>query len=157
MRKLRVGMVSMMVLAAAAVMAGNATIELGSFPTMSVADGRSTVTVSALIRDAGGNLVPNGTRVVFSCDRGSFREAVVTTQNGVARAVLQAGNVAGLAKISVSAITYQATATMDYEFVSDRSLLSSAKEYVDIVAPHDLRYSMDLKTIEASGADRTAV
>ncbi len=147
----------MMVLAAAVVMAGNATIELGSFPTMSVADGRSTVTVSALIRDAGGNLVPNGTRVIFSCDRGSFREAVVTTQNGVARAILQAGNVAGLAKISVSAITFQATATMDYEFVSDRTLLSSAKEYVDVVAPRDLRYSMDLKTIEASGSDRTAV
>lgn len=137
--------------------AASASIEIQSFPSMSVADGRSTITVSATIRDNDGRLVPDGTRVVFACDRGTFRDTVVTTNNGVARAVLQAGNVPGVAKITASAITYQATATLDYEFVSDRSLLSSAKEYVEVVSPNDLRYSMDLKVIEASGADQRAV
>jgi hypothetical protein len=157
MNRFKAGMCSLMMLSAAVVRAGSATIELASFPTMSVADGRSTVTVSATIRDIDGKLVPDGTRVVFSCDRGTFRETVVNTQNGVARAILQAGTVAGVSKITASAITYQATATVDYEFVGDRSLLSSAKEYVEMDAPNDLRYSMDLKVLEASGADQSAV
>lgn len=146
-----------MILAAMAVHAATATIELQSFPTMSVADGRSTITVSATIRDNDGRLVPDGTNVIFACDRGTFKDPVVTTQNGVARAVLQAGDVPGVAKITASAISYSATATLDYEFVSDRSMLSSAKEYVEMVSPTDLRYSMDRKILEASGADRTAI
>lgn len=146
-----------MVLPAAVVQAGNATIELQSFPSMSVADGRSTVTVSATIRDNDGKLVPDGTRVVFSCDRATFRETVTTTQNGVARAVLQAGNIPGVAKITASAINFQAMATLDYEFVGDRAMLSSAKEYVEMVSPTDLRYSLDLKILEASGSDQTAI
>lgn len=157
MNRLKAGFCSLMFLATAIVMAGTATIELQSFPSMSVADGRSTITVSATIRDSDGRLVPNGTQVVFSCDRATFRETVVTTLNGVARAVLQAGNVPGLAKITASAQNYQAVATLDYEFVGDRSMLSSAKEYVEMNSPTDLRYSMDLKTLEASGAEQSAV
>lgn len=137
--------------------AASATIEMTSFPSMSVADGRSTVTITALIRDVNGKIVPDGTRVIFSTDMGSFREAVVGTQNGVARTILQSGNVPGVAKVTASVIQYQATATMDFEFVSDRSLLSTAKDFVEIVAPKDLQYSMDLKTIGASGPDRGVV
>lgn len=157
MKRLKPSIVGLIAPAAALVQASSATIEIQSFPSMSVADGRSTITVSAIIRDNDGRLVPDGTRVVFACDRGTFRETVVNTQNGVARAVLQAGNVPGVAKITASAITYQATTTLDYEFVSDRNLLSSAKEYVEMVSPNDLRYSMDLKIIEASGSDQRAV
>ncbi len=138
-------------------LAASATIEITSFPSMSVADGRSTVTLSALIRDVNGKIVPDGTRVIFSTDMGSFREAVVETRNGIARAILQAGTVPGMAKVTASVITYQATTTIDFEFVSDRSLLSSAKDFVEVYAPRDLQYSMDSKTIGASGADRGVV
>lgn len=137
--------------------AASATIEMTSFPTMSVADGRSTVTVTALVRDLNGKLVPDGTRVLFSTDSGSFRENVVATQNGIARSILQAGTTPGVAKISASVITYQAKADIDFEFVSDRSLLSSSKDFVEIVAPKDLQYSMDSKTVGASGEDRGVV
>jgi len=157
MKSLKAGFSSLMVMAAMAVHAASASIEMQSFPTMSVADGRSTVTISATIRDNDGRLVPDGTNVIFSCDRGTFREPIVATQNGVARAILQAGDVAGMAKITASAISFSATATLDYEFVSDRSMLSSAKEYIELSSPTDLRYSLDRKIMEASGADRTAV
>lgn len=135
----------------------SATVEMTSFPTMSVADGRSTVTVTALVRDVNGKLVPDGTLVVFSTDMGSFRDPIVKTQSGVARSILQAGNLPGVAKVSASVHNYQATSTIDFEFVSDRSLLSSAKDFVEVVAPNDLQYSMDYKTIGASGADRGVV
>ncbi len=142
---------------AAVSIAASATIEITSFPSMSVADGRSTVTLSALIRDVNGKIVPDGTRVIFSTDMGSFREAVIETRNGIARAILQSGNVPGMAKVTASVISYQATSTIDFEFVSDRSLLSSAKDFVEVYAPKDLQYSMDSKTIGASGPDRGVV
>jgi hypothetical protein len=41
--------------------------------------------------------------------------------------------------------------------VSDRSLLSSAKDFIEIVAPNDLQYSMDSKTVGASGENRGVV
>lgn len=133
-----------------------ASMDLGAFPSMTVADGRSTVTISATLRTVDGKLVPDGTRVVFNTDRGSFRIPVVETRNGVARGILVAGTEAGFAKITASAISLRATATLDYEYVSDRSQLSSANEFIAIDSPNDLRYSMDLKTLEATGADRTA-
>lgn len=139
-----------------AVVQSQATIEIGAFPTMSVADGRSTITVSASLRMNDGRLVPDGTRVVFTTDKGAFRESVVETRNGVARAILQAGSEPGFAKVTASAITFKANATMDYEYVADRSLLSSANEFIKVTSPNDLRYSMDMKTLEATSPDQAS-
>ncbi len=136
--------------------ADSGVIKLVSFPSLSVADGRSTVTVSAEIRDTRGNLAPNGTQIVFSCTGGAtFREPVVKTQNGLAHAVMVAGSTPGIEKITATALTFNANSTIEYEFVADRSMLSSAKEFVEIVAPVRLHYSMDQKTIGASGPDRS--
>jgi hypothetical protein len=132
-------------------------VRLSSYPTMSVADGRSTVTISAEVRDRGGNIVPDGTRVVFTTDRGHFRESVVETRNGVARSILVADSIPGVAKIVASAIQFQATASLDYEFVADRSLLSSAREYVEVLAPDDLMYSVDRRVIGASGPGQKVI
>jgi hypothetical protein len=153
----RLILVLCIVVAAALGFGASATIEMTSFPSMSVADGRSTVTISAMVRDLNGKLVPDGTRVLFSTDSGSFRESVVSTQNGIARSILQSGTTPGVAKISASVITYQAKASIDFEFVSDRSLLSSAKDFIEIVAPKDLQYGMDDKTVGASGENRGVV
>lgn len=157
MRQLKAIVGIMLIMLSAFAFCGSATIMLTSFPDMSVADGKSTATISAELRDQGGNLVPDGTRVVFSSDIGSFREALTETQHGIARAVFVAGSVPGVAKITVSAISYQATGTLDYELVSDRALLSSAKEYAEITGPNDLQYSVDYKTVGASGPGQTAV
>ena len=130
-------------------------LRLSAFPTMSVADGHSTVTVSAEIRDTKGSLVPNGTQVVFSATLGcAFQEPIVKTQNGWAHAVMQAGSMPGTVKITATALAYNATTTQEYELVSDRSLLSSAKEYIEIVSDTRLGYSMDQKTIGSEAPDQ---
>jgi len=153
--KMRAGILAILMALCALAFADNGFIKLGSFPTLSVADGRSTVTVSAEIRDTRGNLAPNGTQVVFSCTGGAtFREPVVKTQNGYAHAVLVAGSTPGIEKITATALTLNANATLEYEFVGDRSMLNTATEYIEIVAPVRLFYSMDQKTIGAAGPDR---
>jgi len=139
---------------AAPAQADSGIVKLNSFPSISVADGRSTVTISAEIRDTNGSLAPNGTQVVFSATLGcTFREPVVKTQNGIAHAILEAGSIPGTVRITATALAYNATTSLDYELVSDRSLLSTAKEFVEIVADTKLLYSMDQKIIGAEKRD----
>lgn len=134
--------------------ADTALIRLTSYPTVSVADGRSTVTVSAEVRTRDGRSVPDGTQVVFTTDLGTFRDNVVRTVNGVARAILVAGGLPGTAKITARTLAFQnASTTLEMEFLSDRSQLSTAKEYIEIVAPRHLMYSTDLKIIGAADPD----
>ncbi len=131
------------------------SIRLTSFPTVSVADGKSTVTIAAEVRDQSGKLVQDGTRVVLTSTLGDFREAVVTTVGGVARGILIAGSIAGTARITAKSLTGDSSpSTLEYEFVADRSQLSSAKEYVEIVAPGYMQYTVDSHIIGAA-ADKS--
>lgn len=130
--------------------ANRASIRIEIYPGISVADARSTVTVTAEVRDSSGKPVPNGTQVLFSTLLGSFRENVVRTENGYARAVLKAGGIPGTAKITASVPAFNAAATAELELLSDRSLLSSAKEYVEVVAPGYLMFSMDQAILGAA-------
>ena len=117
---------------------------------MSVADGRSTAQITANVRDSSGRSVPDGTRVIFSATLGSFRESVSTTVGGVARATLVAGGTAGVSTITVNALRGDSSpTTLSYEFVGDKSMLSSAKEYVEIVSGNPLVYAADSRKIEA--------
>ncbi|RYG39390.1 hypothetical protein EON81_01265 [bacterium] len=126
-------------------------IQLQAFPTMSVADGRSTVTITATVRDANGKTVPDGTRVVFSTTLGNFREPMASTAQGIARAVLVAPGVPGTSRITVNALASSAAPNiMEFEFVGDRSLLSSAQEYIEVVSPTALTYTADSRWIAAS-------
>jgi hypothetical protein len=135
--------------------ADKAYLNLSAFPSISVADGKSTVTISADIRDGNGKVVPDGSRVFFSTTLGSFRESVVQTVGGVARAVLVAGGSPGTAKITVKGVGLDvAPATLDFEFVSDRSALSSALEYIEIVAPSYMQYTADTRIIGAAEPNR---
>ncbi|MCO5298295.1 MAG: Ig-like domain-containing protein [Fimbriimonadaceae bacterium] len=147
------------VLAVALCSADTALIRLTSYPTVTVADGRSTVTISAEVRTRDGRFVPDGTQVVFTTDLGTFRDNVVRTVNGVARAILVAGGLPGTAKITARTLAFQnASTTLEMDFLSDRSQLSTAKEYIEIVAPRHLMYSTDLKIIGAADPDeRVAV
>jgi len=138
---------------AVAAWAGDGAVRLGANPWISLADGRSNVWVTAQVTDHAGRNVPDGTQIVFQTNLGSFRESVVPTINGMARASMTS-NAAGTATITVSAFpTYRASATMTYEFVADRALLSTAREFVEIVAPTYLVYSPEYSTVVASGAD----
>lgn len=127
---------------------------ISAFPTMSVADARSTVTITALVVNSKGSPVADGTQVTFATTLGSFRNEIVTTQGGRAQAILVAGGVPGTAMITVRTIG-AAPATYEFEFLSDRSLLSSAKEYIEIVAPGYMTFSMDEKIIGAAGPNKS--
>lgn len=140
-------------LLAAGAFAREASIRLSCYPGITVADGRSTLTVTAEVR-SGGQPVPDGTLVLFETNRGSFRQGAVQTVNGYARSVLIAGSVPGTARVTASARGYNAVQSLEVEFVADRSLLSSAREYIEIVSPNYMVYSSRLRTIQASGASR---
>ncbi len=132
------------------------SIRINTFPTMTVADARSTVTVTADVRDSGGRTVPDGMPVVFATTLGSFRQPLVSTVGGVARGILVSGGLPGTAHITVTCSAYNATSTSDIEFLSDRSLLSSANEYVEIVSPTYLMMSMNSKVIAAADPNKGA-
>ena len=147
-----IGIVAIALAASQAVADSNQVRNISSFPSMSVADARSTVTVTAVIVNSKGSPVPDGTQVTFSTTLGSFRSEVATTTGGRAQAILVAGGVPGTAIITVR-VPGAPPATYEFEFLSDRSLLSSAKEYVEIVAPGYMTYSQDDKIIGAAGAN----
>lgn len=151
-------LVSLVVLVAIAITAfgQNATIRLRSFPNMMLADGRSTSTITAEVRDSNGRLVPDGTQIVFYTTLGAFRENVVRTIDGMAQGILVASGVPGTATITVNALSYNTTATMVYEFVGDAKMLSSAQEFIEVFAPTYLYYSLEDRILEASGPERGA-
>ncbi len=108
----------------------------------------------AEVRDPSGRAVPDGTEVLFSTTLGTFRESLVKTINGRAYATLVSGGTAGIAKITASAIGASVTpSVLEFEFVADRKMLSSALEYVEIVAPSYMHYTVDSRQISASGAN----
>jgi len=132
------------------------SIQLTAYPLLSVADGRSTVTITAVIRNSSGSTVSDGTIVRFSTTAGSFRDADVRTTAGTARAVLVAPNSPGVVTVTASASGVNAVSTYDVEFVRDRSMLNSARQYAEITGPDYLVYHSDQKIVSATGKDKTA-
>lgn len=134
------------------IFAQQGTTKLTAFPAMSVADGRSTSTITAEVRLSSGRPVADGTRVVFATTIGYFRESIATTSNGLARAVLVSSPSPGTAKITASALTGEAApSTLEFEFVADRAALSTAREYIEIVASGYMQYTPDTRLMAASG------
>ncbi|MCW5937736.1 MAG: hypothetical protein KIT11_10585 [Fimbriimonadaceae bacterium] len=138
-------------------LAQRGTVELKAFPAMAVADGNSTVTLTAEVRDQNGRLARNGTTVVFETDRGQFRaRSVIETTDGFARIALTAPGTAGTAKVRASAPSLSAQASIEVEFVSDPSILSSAKEFIEVASDGRLRYSTQERLMEAEGGEHPA-
>jgi hypothetical protein len=119
-------------------------------PSVCVADGRSTVTVTAEVRDSAGRTAADGTEVMLSTTLGNFRQEVVPAYGGYARGILVAGSTPGIAKITATAISMSASDVEEFEFVSDRAALSAAKEYIDLSSPQSLSYNPDQRTLAAS-------
>lgn len=129
-------------------------IRLTANPSLSVADGRSTVTVTAEVRDSSGRAAKDGTQVVFATTLGNFREEIVPVMGGYARGILVSGNTPGIAKVSASAIALNATSYSEFEFVVNREMLSAAKEFIDVESEQSLNYNVDLRTIQASAPNK---
>lgn len=144
-------------LAALPVAASTGLIQLTSFPSAAVADGHSRINIDAEVRDTNGRSVPDGTKVLFTTDLGTFEQPVISTINGRAHAQLIAAAMPGVAKITATALTYDATAFLKYEFAADRASLSNARRYIEVTADKSLSYSYDQKTITAIAGKNKAV
>jgi hypothetical protein len=129
-------------LAMASISFGAITIQMDAFPREAVADNRSQITLSLTVRNNDGSIVPNGTRIVLATTLGSFRDSIVTTSEGKAQAILIAGNIPGIAKITASEIGLNSNPTvLEVEFVSDKSQLSSSGDFVIMAAKNGVEFS----------------
>ncbi len=146
------GLIAVLALAAAsASYAGPIGIQLQAYPNEAVADGRSTIAITLYVRNSDGSNVPDGTQVLLNTSLGTFRQNIVTTTSGVARAVLVAGNIPGIAKVTANTITAQSSpSVLEVEFVSDRSKLSSANDFTEIASSSSLEYTFAKKIVTAS-------
>ena len=144
MRTLRAPTIAALIAAAALATAGSYSIRLTPFPTAEVADGRSQVVVSAQVFEDG-RAAPDGTQVVFETNLGSFRESVVRTTGGWARATLIAGGVPGVAQVKAHVALGDATGSAcEVEFVKSREELSVARETIEASSTGSLVYANDI-------------
>jgi hypothetical protein len=154
MNSIRIAMLAAL-LGAGSVATAQQGIQLSNFPLRSAADGRSTITITAIVRNANGTVVADGTLVNFTASQGRFRQDSVPTQGGVAQAVYVAGNVPGLVKVTASALVGNVPpASLQFELVSDRSLLSSAQEYVEVFSDSFLEFAADTRYLGATAPDQ---
>lgn len=128
-------------------------IQLDAFPREAVADNRSQITLSLTVRNNDGSIVPNGTRILLSTTLGTFRETIVQTQEGKAQAILIAGNVPGIAKITATEAGLLSNPTvLEVEFVSDKSKLSSSADYVVMRAMNGVEFSAPKQLLTAANS-----
>ncbi len=129
-------------------------IQLQPQTSVSVADQRSTITINATLFTSGGSLVPDGTQVIFSASNGTFRDQIRTTTQGRVQAVLVSPGTPGTCVVTATAPQYGAVSTTEIEFFSDRSLLDTAKEYIEVYSPGYLSYGTKMKVMTASAPDK---
>jgi len=136
------------------VAAQNGTVRMTVYPAIAVADQRSTINISAEIRDRTGKSVPDGTQVVFGSRFGRFRQDVVTTVNGYAVGILVAPGIPGKSTVTASALQYNATGSAEVEFVTSQEQLSNLTEFIEVYAARFMTYSPELQVLEAAAAGR---
>ncbi|MCX7924755.1 MAG: Ig-like domain-containing protein [Fimbriimonadales bacterium] len=134
----------------------NGAIRLTAYPTASVADGASQVLITAEVRTAQGKPAPDGTQIAFNTTLGAFRESIVATEGGVARATLVASQLPGTATITATALGLGVVGEVQVLFVATQEELRSATDYVQVLGSEYLAYANEQRVIAASGKERTA-
>lgn len=130
---------------------GQGTLRLSAYPNATVADGNSTVLITAEARTAQGKPVPDGTQIAFTTTLGNFREAIVSTEGGRARATLVAGQLPGTAVITATVLGQPITGETQVLLVSSLEELRTATDYVLVVGKSYLAYANEQRVISASG------
>ncbi|HLO98010.1 MAG TPA: Ig-like domain-containing protein [Fimbriimonas sp.] len=126
-------------------------ILLQAYPTETVADGKSAITITLTVRNNNGSSVADGTQVLLRTTLGTFRETIVKTSSGVARAVLVPGSTSGVARITATLLQNQASPSqLDVEFVRSRSELASSFDFVEIASDTDVEYTYKKKLVTAN-------
>ncbi|GBC90157.1 hypothetical protein HRbin14_00889 [bacterium HR14] len=136
-----------------AVSLAQGTLRLTVYPNALVADGISTALVTAEVRTPQGKPVPDGTQVAFSTTLGAFREALVATEGGVARATFVAASVPGVAVITASALGQSAVGEAQVVMVRSPEDLRAATDYVQVFGTEYLAFANEQRIIAASGAN----
>ncbi|MCS7273420.1 MAG: Ig-like domain-containing protein [Fimbriimonadales bacterium] len=131
-------------------------IRLTAYPAAAVADGASQVLIVAEVRTARGKPAPDGTKVAFSATSGTFREAVVATEGGVARATLIASQLPSVATVTATVIGLGVVGETQVLFVATQDELRTATEYVQVLGREYLAYANEQRVIAASGKERGA-
>jgi hypothetical protein len=134
----------------------NGAIRLTAYPTAAVADGASQILITAEVRTAQGKPAPDGTQVAFNTTLGAFREPIVATEGGVARATLIASQLPGTATLTATAIGLGVVGETQVLFVATQEELRSATDYVQVLGTEYLAYANEQRVIAASGKERTA-
>lgn len=134
----------------------NGAIRLTAYPTAAVADGASQILITAEVRTPQGKPAPDGTQVAFNTTLGAFREPIVATQGGVARATLIASQLPGTAVLTATAVGQGVVGELQVLFVATQDELRSATDYVQVLGTEYLAYANEQRVIAASGKERGA-
>ncbi|MCX7992633.1 MAG: Ig-like domain-containing protein [Fimbriimonadales bacterium] len=134
----------------------NGAIRLTAYPAAAVADGASQILVTAEVRTAQGKPAPDGTQIAFNTTLGAFREPIVATEGGAARATLIASQLPGTATVTATAIGLGVVGETQVVFVATQEELRSATDYVQVLGADYLAYANEQRVIAASGKERGA-
>lgn len=128
---------------------GVGSIDLSANPNTIAADGKSTCTINAQVRNKDGGLVPDDTEIQFSASLGVIQESA-TTSAGVARVKLVSSDIPGTCIVTATWLDGQAVAQTNVEF-GDAVSLPQGRQYITIEADKYLAYSIDYRILEALG------
>lgn len=134
---------------------GRSGLTLSATPDVILADGKSTTTLTATVRDGNGGVAPDGTVVRFTTSLGLLEKDTATTEGGIARVNLTSASQAGTTTVTATSFLSSAggssTGAAAVEFTTDRDAVYAIGEsrWIQVEAPHDLLYSADSKIVEA--------
>ncbi len=129
------------------------SVRISVYPNAVVADGASQVLITVEARTPQGRPVPDGTQVAFSTTLGTFREPLVSTEGGVARATLIASSLPGVATVTVTVLGQATVGETRVLFVRSEEELRSATDYVQVNGSDYLAYANEQRVISATGRD----
>jgi invasin-like protein len=146
----RCGLLLALLSLTAAAFGSNGSLALRATPEVVRADGHSTTTITAEVRDSGGGIVPDGTPVHFTTTTGQI-DAVAPTVGGRARATFTSDALAGVAQVSAFAGT--ASATISVRMAEDPNALTPRSRVLTVHGKY-VAYSESLGVLEAIGDAR---
>lgn len=131
--------------------AGLATIRLTAAKLTILADGKSTTTITADVRDDRGNVVPDGTVVRFDTNYGRLDTTTAATRNGVARVTLISADLPGVALVKANIENGDATpGTAEVTFSTDAEETAEGS-WARIDGKEYVGYAQDFGIIQAIG------
>ena len=125
------------------------TLRLSVNPSAIIADGNSSTTISAEVRDSTGRPAADDTQVEFTTSLGIV-EHIGFTSAGIARVQLKSGAAIGTALVSAVVRKINALAQIRIDFLEPGTILFD-ESFVTISSDEYLAYDPDQKIIDSAG------